>query len=61
MFFFSFFFNSMTQFQIDVDECSRRQSGCSQICINTKGSYKCSCEKGYALAQDGKSCIGNFR
>lgn len=33
---------------IDVDECKNPES-CSQICINTKGSFKCQCTEGYSL------------
>ncbi|RWS16465.1 low-density lipoprotein receptor-related protein 2-like protein [Dinothrombium tinctorium] len=33
---------------VDIDECAIAGK-CSQICINTKGSYKCECEKGYIL------------
>ncbi|KAL3867641.1 hypothetical protein ACJMK2_040515 [Sinanodonta woodiana] len=33
----------------DIDECSLDHRVCSQICQNTKGSYKCSCYEGYTL------------
>ena len=32
----------------DVNECDTPGS-CSQICNNTKGSFKCSCLSGYSL------------
>ena len=32
----------------DIDEC-QTLGMCSQICNNTKGSYKCSCMEGYAV------------
>lgn len=32
----------------DVDECLSPHS-CSQLCFNTKGSFKCSCHHGYLL------------
>ncbi|KAI4888958.1 hypothetical protein NFI96_008568, partial [Prochilodus magdalenae] len=42
---------------LDIDECaSKNETVCSQICINTPGSYKCECEKGYYLEQDGRTC-----
>ncbi|XP_031570867.1 von Willebrand factor D and EGF domain-containing protein-like [Actinia tenebrosa] len=41
--------------QYDVNECSRSHHGCSQVCINTPGSYKCGCRKGYVL-EGSKSC-----
>lgn len=31
----------------DIDECGTDASSCSQICINTEGSYDCSCNDGY--------------
>ena len=41
----------------DVDEC-RRLGGhpCSQTCVNTKGSYTCTCHPGYSLEPDGHTC-----
>ena len=43
----------------DIDECTRGISGCEHKCINSIGSFKCSCNKGYHLAIDAKSCSGN--
>jgi low density lipoprotein-related protein 2 len=40
---------------IDKDECSE-WGYCSQNCENSKGSFKCSCVKGYKLEKDGKIC-----
>jgi len=37
----------------DVDECEE-YGACSQICTNTKGSFKCSCHEGYLL--NNRSC-----
>ncbi|CDW53518.1 Low-density lipoprotein receptor-related protein [Trichuris trichiura] len=34
----------------DVDECATFNNTCSQICINTKGSYECLCAKNYSSA-----------
>ncbi|XP_019631236.1 PREDICTED: receptor-type tyrosine-protein phosphatase alpha-like [Branchiostoma belcheri] len=44
----------------DVDECVPRggRGPCSQICTNTVGSFFCSCNVGYTLNQDGRSCFG---
>ncbi|XP_047453842.1 complement C1r-A subcomponent-like [Mugil cephalus] len=48
---------------IDMDECSAPQSGvgsgplCSQICLNTLGSYLCSCHHGYELRSDQRTCV----
>uniref|UniRef100_A0A4W6CUB6 complement subcomponent C1r n=1 Tax=Lates calcarifer TaxID=8187 RepID=A0A4W6CUB6_LATCA len=48
---------------IDLDECSSPApedgSGpvCDQICLNTLGSYLCSCHHGYELRSDQRSCM----
>ena len=34
--------------------------GCNQNCINTIGSYHCSCNSGYILDVDLKSCNGKY-
>ncbi|XP_015226220.1 PREDICTED: complement C1r subcomponent-like [Cyprinodon variegatus] len=47
---------------IDIDECSAPEpldgSGplCSQICLNTLGSYLCACHHGYELRSDQRTC-----
>ena len=40
----------------DINECTENLDDCVQICDNTIGSYECSCENGYTLAADGRSC-----
>ncbi|KAJ8911951.1 hypothetical protein NQ315_012762 [Exocentrus adspersus] len=40
----------------EYDECSKTDHGCEQHCINTLGSYVCSCRIGYELHSDGKNC-----
>lgn len=40
---------------LDVNECDTYGS-CSQMCVNTEGSYTCSCVEGYVLQPDNKSC-----
>ncbi|NXU83223.1 EGFL7 protein, partial [Xiphorhynchus elegans] len=42
--------------QTDVDECAGQSHGCSQLCINTAGSYRCACQDGFTLAADDKDC-----
>ncbi|XP_058709422.1 epidermal growth factor-like protein 7 isoform X2 [Poecile atricapillus] len=42
--------------QTDVDECASQSHGCSQLCINTAGSFHCACRDGFSLAADGKGC-----
>ncbi|XP_078658172.1 apical endosomal glycoprotein-like [Branchiostoma floridae x Branchiostoma belcheri] len=43
----------------DVDECVPRggRGPCSQICNNTVGSFSCSCNVGFTLNQDDRSCF----
>ena len=41
---------------IDVNECSSNKSGCDQVCTNTLGSYRCSCNSGYT--KSGPKCTG---
>ncbi|CAG9818509.1 unnamed protein product [Phaedon cochleariae] len=40
----------------EFDECSKIDHGCEQQCVNTLGSYVCTCLIGYELHSDGKSC-----
>ncbi|PIO33314.1 hypothetical protein AB205_0010530, partial [Aquarana catesbeiana] len=42
---------------VDIDECRRPSQYCPQICVNTRGGYRCECHAGYVLQEDGKSCI----
>ena len=43
---------------LDVDECTLGTFNCSAgaVCINTEGSYNCSCKPGYS--EDGQVCTG---
>uniref|UniRef100_A0A8C9WIZ8 Growth arrest-specific 6 n=1 Tax=Scleropages formosus TaxID=113540 RepID=A0A8C9WIZ8_SCLFO len=34
----------------DINECSNNNGGCEHLCNNTLGSYRCSCQQGYVLA-----------
>ncbi|TRY65658.1 hypothetical protein DNTS_009884 [Danionella cerebrum] len=44
-----------------IDECSSSSeaddAACSQFCLNTLGSYLCTCQHGYTLQPDQRSCI----
>ncbi|XP_040178980.1 epidermal growth factor-like protein 8 isoform X2 [Rana temporaria] len=42
---------------VDIDECRRPSRYCSQVCVNTRGGYRCECNAGYVLQEDGKSCV----
>ncbi|XDV40452.1 hypothetical protein PO909_009537 [Leuciscus waleckii] len=45
---------------VDIDECSSssvvKDPPCSQICLNTLGSYLCACHHGYTLRPDQRTC-----
>ncbi|KAH8278249.1 hypothetical protein KR044_008526, partial [Drosophila immigrans] len=41
---------------VDIDECHVNNGGCSQLCENAKGSFKCACSKGYKLAANSQDC-----
>ena len=41
---------------IDVDECT--SSPCDHTCTNNVGSFECSCNDGYVLDRDERSCNG---
>ena len=45
----------------DINECNKRNGGCSQLCVNKKGSFECRCRTGFKLQTDGRTCSGiNF-
>ena len=44
----------------DEDECDGGTHDCEQICVNTPGSYSCTCTPGYLANMDGKTCDGRF-
>ena len=52
--------NDMHHGTLDIDECELSGLGgnCSQVCINTPGSYECQCNIGYHLTSDGFTCEG---
>ena len=45
---------------VDINECSIANGECDQICTNTEGSFQCSCEAGYSLA-NGLDCEGQCK
>ncbi len=44
-------------FVSDIDECQTGASDCNQNCINTPGSYSCTCFLGYEL-NGNNTCVG---
>ena len=47
-------------FPSDIDECIENNGGCEHNCINTIGSYNCSCNSGYGLGNDSHMCEGMY-
>ena len=43
----------------EIDECQRLLDNCQQECINTEGSFNCSCNEGFELQDDERTCEGN--
>jgi len=44
---------------VDIDECTKGTSGCSQGCRNTDGSFICTCNEGYQTHRDDPTfCVG---
>ena len=43
----------------DINECDMVKDLCvNGTCVNTDGSYKCECGKGFHLDSDGHTCVG---
>ena len=45
---------------LDIDECATNNSECSQVCINTEGSYCCNNYTGYDLGPYNLMCNGSI-
>ncbi|KAK5874205.1 hypothetical protein PBY51_019174 [Eleginops maclovinus] len=42
----------------DINECSRKNGGCSHLCVNQKGVYKCACPATHRLSPySWKKCV----
>ena len=42
----------------DINKCTINNGGCSQVCLNTEGSYTCDCYPGYELGPNNHTCNG---
>lgn len=45
-------------YAIDINECTEGTHNCAQNCTDTDGSYVCSCNPGYRLANNSHQCDG---
>ena len=43
---------------LDINECDDDKGGCNQTCVNIKGSYYCTCERGFQRYEK-TECEGN--
>ena len=43
---------------LDTNECGNANGGCEHYCNNTVGSFTCSCNTGFELAEDNLNCTG---
>ncbi|ELU15928.1 hypothetical protein CAPTEDRAFT_144967 [Capitella teleta] len=41
---------------VDENECRHSNGQCDTYCVNTAGSFACSCETGFQLDDDGFTC-----
>ena len=44
----------------DIDECLDNNGGCNHSCTNADGSFECSCDAGYFLSGDQRTCLGLY-
>ena len=45
---------------VDDNECGFDNGGCDHVCKNEHGSRKCSCNPGFTLSPDGRTCDGTY-
>ena len=46
---------------LDQDECSDGTHECDHKCTNDIGTYFCSCNDGFNLLLDGRTCVGKCK
>ena len=47
-----------TSISTDINECELGY--CNHFCNNSEGSFTCSCQNGYVLEDDDRTCVGRF-
>ena len=45
---------------LDNDECLNDNGNCDDICVNSLGSFHCSCREGFSLTSNGIDCEGKY-
>ena len=46
---------------VDIDECNELPGICTNgRCVNTFGSFKCTCQQGYEVDSTGRICVGLY-
>ena len=43
----------------EASACIGNSGGCSDLCVNVSGLVQCSCNKGFTLTGDGRTCQGD--
>ena len=56
-----FLVSNLCSFSTDIDECQEHNGGCSQHCHNLVGGYQCTCDHGWSLSGDSKTCFGKCK
>jgi len=46
---------------VDVNECETKAARCQHGCVNTVGSFQCTCPPGYRLSSNRRTCQGQSR
>ncbi|VDI25973.1 Hypothetical predicted protein [Mytilus galloprovincialis] len=52
--------NLTVTYLLDIDECTLLNNNCEQICVDTIGSFYCSCRDGFVLGSDQSSCDKDY-
>ena len=50
----------LINYHADHNECITNTHTCDQVCHNSHGSYYCTCNSGYRLNADQRTCDGNL-
>ena len=47
---------------LDINECNdTKNNACEQGCVNTRGSFKCFCKRGFTIdPKDPSECLGKY-